>query len=109
MRSTSDSQSGIGLGFAGQIPQQPELGEPPVTLHGIDGNVQRRGCFLQTRAGEETQLDDLCLPWVNRLQPTQRVVQLDEMPLRRERYLDRQLQRHPSSAPASLAAFVRTR
>ena len=60
------------------------------------------GGLLNAQASEEAQLDDLCLARVNRLEPPQRVIQFDEVPLRLPRYLHRQLQRDFGRSSASL-------
>src|SRR5262245_61511991 len=61
-----------------QLCGEPGVGEPQLALHRGERKALGFGRFLERHAPETTLLDDLALPRIDRLQPSQGVVEVDE-------------------------------
>ena len=85
---------------------QPTLGQSPVPKNGLGRHLQKRARFLHAQAGKESQLHNLRLPGIERLQRVQGRVELQErviaIPSRRREFIQRYA--HGSAAPFGGAA-----
>ena len=48
-----------------ELPQEPELRQPPVAGNGLDGHAKHLGRFLDAQSAEVPQFDDLALPRIS--------------------------------------------
>src|ERR1022692_189264 len=56
------------------FPVEPGFGGPPLALDGFRGDAHDFAGLLHVEAGEETQLDDAALPWIDPGQPLQGLI-----------------------------------
>jgi hypothetical protein len=88
-----------------KLPQQPQLRHFPVAFDRVTRHVQRLGGFFEAQPAEESHFHDLTLPWVNRRERRQGIVQRDQIRTGLVRHNERLLQRsHRRAATAFLIA-----
>src|SRR5437867_10291412 len=88
-----------------QLAMQPGAREAPVAAHCCRRYLQNLGCFINTQATEETQLDHLALPRIELRERCQRLVERDQVCSLLVRYERRLVQRHgPKPTPALFIA-----
>ena len=102
MRSISDSRLSTGLSLAGKMSNSHSLANRQSRFTVSTGVSSAAAVSSTLRPVKKRNSTDLCLARVNRLEPPQRIVQFDEVPLRLPRYLHRQLQRNSGRSSASL-------
>src|SRR5262249_25658927 len=65
----------IGSAFVGHFANQPGTREPPIAIHGDDGDSENFGRFLDAEAAEVAQLNHAALAGIDGMERFERLVQ----------------------------------
>ena len=87
---------------------QPRPGRAPVLLHGPARDLQRLCGFAFAHAAEEAELDKARGPWVDDLEPPQRVIQFFNVNRVSAGDEDRRIERHLGRAAAAARNVCRS-